>query len=94
MEIVNKKKRRKGYQKQVRSRSQYTRLRVGEIELVGEGVGVGQDEQPRERRLHRPVDMEVKDFKVTDHSERARLARNFGIVYPKSVPAPPRPVGV
>ncbi|KAL7414714.1 ribosomal protein L21-like protein, partial [Mrakia frigida] len=37
MEIVNKKKRRKGYQKQVRSRSQYTRLRVGEIELVGEG---------------------------------------------------------
>ena len=94
MTIVNKKKRRKGYQKQVRSVNSYTRLRVGEIELVGEGIGCGEDLQPKERTLRRPIDLKVEDFKVTDNSIRARVARKYGIVYPQSIPAPPRPEGV
>jgi len=91
---MNKKKRRKGYQKEVRSKNAYTRLRVGEIELVGEGIGCGEDEKVRDRFLDRPIEIKAKDFKLSDNSTRARVARKYGIVYPKSVPAPPRPEGV
>ena len=93
MSITNKKKRRKGYQKEVRNKSQFTRLRVGEIEIVGDGGAVAEDEKAPERILDRNPYMRPEEYKVTDQSMDGRLAVNYGITRPVPTQSPPpRPV--
>jgi large subunit ribosomal protein L21 len=78
VEILNKKKRRKGYKKQIRSQQLYTVLRVGDIEVVG--TETAEDEKARERTLTQPARKHFDEYAATDMSVRARLARKYGIV--------------
>lgn len=78
LEVVVKKKRRKGYRKRIESVSLYTRLRVGDIDVLG--TEVAPDEEAPVRTLDRPVEMAYDQYRATDMSMRGRVASKFGIV--------------